>query len=67
MSLKLMDRQDGKEGENGQKTMYYNFYGAFMSSPYIHTHKIVASIMVLETWKYYSFLLNVVENCILPL
>lgn len=35
MSLKLMDKEDSKKGENRQKIMYYRevkyFYGAFMS------------------------------------
>lgn len=61
--VKMMGRQDSNNGESGQKLMYYEvkyFYGAFMSPQ----EKIVASIMGLGIWIYYSLLLNVVQYSI---
>lgn len=50
MSLKLMDKEDSKKGENGQKIMYYQevkyFYGALCPH---RKKKVVESIMGLET------------------
>lgn len=65
MSLKLMDRTVRREKMVKRScTLEKLSISMVLSCP--HGKKIVASILGLETWKYYSLLLNEVENSILP-